>query len=110
MESALAVATRRIGRRDNDGQEKIVSTKPYRDREADGVALYKKKQEAAAQFSDWCKAVAEQCNANAPAIRRRVMAEASNKLAELRRDANQLVLFCEPEPVTTLTPAEGTQQ
>lgn len=99
MAEAAAVAEQAIrkakGRKDGDGQEAVITLDPLRERMDELKTLWHGARSAQIEYSDAIKATAEACGLNAPAVRMFVDAHCSNKVAQRRRNVQQLSLLFE---------------
>lgn len=82
------------GRKGRDGTDEVIKFKPIKDATKDLMTLYKKKQQADADYRASLKAVAERGNVNSGNLNRLVKASAKGNYADVRRDIDQQsVLF-----------------
>lgn len=81
------------GRKDKLGQETIVDLKPVKERLEYLKDLYKKSKSSSTEFSDAVKATAEKSGLIASQVRKFVIAKASDKAQEVKREAEQLALL-----------------
>lgn len=98
--TAEAKAPRRrkpTGRVSGDGQESVIDVSKAHDKEKHLVGLYTKQQEAAADFADAIKVVAEKSGLNASTVRAWVIAKAGENYDEKRRKVQQLSIIFEAD-------------
>lgn len=81
------------GRKDASKQEAVPDADQVREDLEDGVALYTKMGSAQDTFNDWIKAKAEKSGLLAANVRKYVVAAATDKLEEGKRNAEQLSLL-----------------
>lgn len=93
-----AIAQARTGKRRgrvDGGQEQILKMEPVRERMEALVMLYRAQQDAATDLSEAIKETAEASGFNASQIRSKVAAVARDRVAEKRREVEQLSLLFE---------------
>lgn len=84
-----------LGRKDADGQEKVIEISVIKDRIDTLVELYNAAGEAAAAYGDGIKAAAEKSGLLSTTVRKFVQARASEDFAEAARRVTQLALIFE---------------
>ncbi len=80
------------GRQGRDKQEKVIRMKELDDRIPHLVSLHTKSKDAAKDYSDAVKAVAEKSGLLASVVRRFVVAKAGQNFDEKKKEAEQLSL------------------
>lgn len=83
------------GRKDSSGQEQTFNPEAVQTRAEDLVKLYKAQQDAATDFGDAIKAVAEKAGVNAASLRKFIIAKAGDNFEDVKAKVLQLALVFE---------------
>lgn len=84
-----------LGRKESQGQEKVIEMDALRQSLPELIQLYGSAQEAKAKLSDAVKAVAEKSGLLSSTVKRVVKAKANQTWEEAKRNAQQLSLVFE---------------
>lgn len=86
---------KQVARKDSDGQEKVIELDALRDRLEHLIGLRRQAKEAADEYGEAVKAVAERAGLLSTTVRKFVAARAGDDFSESARKAEQLAMVFE---------------
>jgi hypothetical protein len=96
-EAALDLKPGARGRKDNSGQAAVINLEKLVVKSDELVKLYNKASDAATDFSEAIKAVAEKAGLNASTVRKYITAKAGDKYDDTKEKIKQLALVFDVE-------------